>query len=115
MFTGSGANGKSTELNLIMNILGALCGTIPPSYFQTADKDPTTAKGFLVDLRHDRLAMATEPNQKFEVHSEKVKSITGKDPIKARRLYKESEVFWFCPQFTPIMVAITRSRSSSRS
>ena len=91
---GVGANGKSTILNALMEVLG-------PDYSMKANSDlmmmrrreqhPTG----LTDLAGRRLVAAIETEEGRQLAESLIKELSGSDPIRARRM---NENFW---QFNP--------------
>lgn len=93
---GSGANGKTTFLEVLRHILG--------DYAQAADFSTFIASQRLSGPRNDlaklhgaRLVTATESEDGMRLAESVVKQITGGDTVTARFLY--SEHFEFKPQF----------------
>jgi putative DNA primase/helicase len=81
---GSGANGKSTFLNTIMQILGEYATATPTETFmkQTGDK----ISNDLARLRGSRFVTTTEAEQGKKLAEPLIKQITGNDKITARFL-----------------------------
>jgi putative DNA primase/helicase len=90
---GTGANGKSTLLNLFHRILGDHALTMPLGTLSSArDNGPSND---IARLRGKRLVLATETEQTDALAESLIKSLTGSDPFSARFLYKE--YFEFVP------------------
>jgi putative DNA primase/helicase len=91
---GAGANGKSTILNALMEVLGADYAMKAGADLLLAkrDSDHPTA---LTDLHGKRLAVCIETDDGRRLAESLVKELTGGDPIRARRI---RENFW---QFMP--------------
>lgn len=92
---GSGANGKSTELETIRKILGDYAshtdfGTFAPQRKESVRND-------LARLRSARFVTAIESDVGVKLNESLIKSITGGEPITARFLHKE--YFEFTPRF----------------
>ncbi len=98
IFHGSGANGKSTLANAVMEALG--------DYAQQAAPDLLMAKHGahpteLADLFGARFVAAVETDEGRRLNEGLVKQLTGRDKIKARRMRED---FWqFDPTHTPIL------------
>jgi len=89
---GSGANGKSTFVNTLMQAMGDYASqTAPDLLLAKQGSHPTE----LADLFGTRLAASIEVNEGRRFNESLVKQLTGGDTVKARRLY---ENFW---QFEP--------------
>ena len=91
---GAGANGKSTILNALMEVLGADYAMKAGADLLLAkrDSDHPTA---LTDLHGKRLAVCIETDDGRRLAESLVKELTGGDPIRTRRI---RENFW---QFMP--------------
>jgi len=89
MLWGKGQNGKSTLLNVVRNILGPYCVTLPVAslleqqYRRGGDATPELAR-----LAGARLALASEPEKKERLSASAIKTLTGGEPIAARPLYR---------------------------
>jgi putative DNA primase/helicase len=96
---GSGANGKSTFLNTVQNILGDYAATAQTETFtrQNADK----ISNDIARLRGTRFVTAAETEQGKRLYEPVIKQITGNDRLTARFLY--SEYFSFQPAFKLFM------------
>ena len=97
---GIGANGKSTFLNTISDLLGDYARNTPSETFMA--KRIETIGNDIARLQGARLVTAIEINEGQRLSEALIKSITGGDRITARFLY--GEYFDFKPQFTPFLV-----------
>ncbi len=89
---GSGANGKSTLVNVVMEALGDYAQqTAPDLLLVKRGAHPTE----LADLFGARLVASVEVDEGRRLAESLVKQLTGRDPIKARRMRED---FW---QFYP--------------
>ena len=95
---GTGANGKSTFLNTIMNLMGEYAAATPTQTFMKKTNDQTND---LARLRGTRLVTTTETEQGKRLSEPLIKQITGNDRITARFLY--GEYFSFVPTFKIFM------------
>lgn len=96
LFTGTGANGKST---IVGGVLGAL-----GDYAATADRSVIVGKGhgeYKAELRGLRLAVIEELDDGHKLNTAEVKSLLGTRSIKARHLYKAA--MEFPAQFTLVI------------
>ncbi|WP_051236102.1 phage/plasmid primase, P4 family [Ottowia thiooxydans] len=92
---GSGANGKSTLLNVIAELLGqGLVKTIQPESLM-ANRSSTTND--LARLQGARVVLSNETESGTRLNEALVKQMTGGERITARFLYMEH--FEFVPQF----------------
>lgn len=98
---GSGANGKSTLLNLVRDIFG--------DYGQTLSGDALAVKragaitNDIADLKAVRLAIAPELPTKPDTNL--VKRLTGGDQVRGRRLFQNNE------EFTPEVTVIASTNT----
>jgi putative DNA primase/helicase len=92
---GTGANGKSTFLNVLTGIMADYCRSAPMETFvaTSGDRHPTDMAG----LRGARLVTATETQEGRRWDEAKVKALTGGDAISAR--FMRQDFFDFKPQF----------------
>jgi putative DNA primase/helicase len=96
---GSGANGKSTFLNTIMNILGDYAIATPTETFMKKNSEQITND--IARLRGARFVTTTEVDQGKRLSEPLIKQITGNDKITARFLY--GEYFSYTPTFKIFM------------
>jgi putative DNA primase/helicase len=92
---GTGANGKSTFLNTIMNLLGDYASATHTQTFMKKSGDQMTND--LARLRGVRFVTTTETEQGRRLSEPLIKQITGNDRITARFLY--GEFFNYVPTF----------------
>lgn len=101
---GTGANGKSTLIELIIALLGAVCGYARPAapgllLAKKHEQHPTE----LADLRGARLVTAVEIGDGKRFDEERVKALTGGDTIKARVM--RGDFFSFTPSHKLVVAA----------
>lgn len=95
-FYGTGANGKSTLLDLIGRVLGDYSKTAAPELLveTQAESHPTA----IADLEGCRFLAVSEPGEENKKLAENlVKQLTGEDKIKAR--FMRQDFFEFEPRF----------------
>jgi putative DNA primase/helicase len=92
---GSGGNGKSVFLNLLVHILGEYAAAAPMDTFTKAkfNGHPTE----LAMLKGPRLVTASETEDGKAWAEARIKALTGGDPITAR--FMRQDFFTFNPQF----------------
>jgi putative DNA primase/helicase len=90
---GSGANGKSTFLELIKFILGQYAYNLPFSAFELNAR--TSIPNDVAAIAGKRLVTAVETSESAKWNEARIKGLTGGDEITARHLY--SEFFRFNP------------------
>jgi len=96
---GTGANGKSTFLNTIMNLLGDYAIATPTETFMRKSGEHITND--IARLRGTRFVTTTEAEQGRRLSEPLIKQITGNDRMTARFLY--GEYFNFVPTFKIFM------------
>ncbi|HEX2298792.1 MAG TPA: phage/plasmid primase, P4 family, partial [Pseudonocardiaceae bacterium] len=89
---GSGANGKSVLLDVMMQILGDYANAAPPGFLMEKGKF-TEHSTELTELHGRRIVVCSElkPNDKF--NEARVKLLTGGDAITARRMRQDFFTF----------------------
>jgi putative DNA primase/helicase len=105
-FYGTGGNGKSVFLNVLLYLLGTYGMQAPMSLFEekTHDGHPTE----LAMLRGARLVVATETEEGRRWAESRIKVMTGGDPITAR--FMRGDFFTYLPQFKPVIAGNHRPR-----
>jgi putative DNA primase/helicase len=96
---GTGANGKSTFMNAVMNVLGNYAITTPTETFLQKKGDQPTND--VARLKGKRFVSAMESELGGRLAEAMVKRLTGDDVISARFLY--GEYFEFKPTFKIVM------------
>lgn len=97
-FHGTGANGKSTLINVVARILGVYCMSLPfTSLVQDDRKRGSEASPDLARLPGSRMVRASEPEKGAKLSEGTVKFITGGEEITTRHL--NHEFFDFVPEF----------------
>ena len=96
---GTGANGKSTFLETIRDVVGDYARTADFSTFATQRGGHSGPRNDIMRLRNARFVTAIEFDAGRALDEIVIKQLTGGDTISARRLYSESEEFR--PTFTP--------------
>ncbi|GAB4526313.1 MAG: phage/plasmid primase, P4 family [Parvularculaceae bacterium] len=103
VWLGSGANGKSTTVNVLRRILGDYTSTAKVETFLAPDRHKSGAEASpdLARLPGARLVSVSEPEKGAKLSESGVKQVTGGEPILARRL--REEFFEFYPAFKLIL------------
>lgn len=97
-FYGSGANGKSTLITLISEVLGDYANSVSPQALMHKDKNnPGQANSEIAKLRGARLVSTIEATQARILDESLIKQLTGGDLINARFLFQNE--FSFRPEF----------------
>jgi len=103
---GSGANGKSTFLNVLAQVFGDYATDAPMETFtvSNSDRHPTE----LAMLRGARLVTAVETEEGRRWAESRIKQMTGGDRITAR--FMRQDFFTFRPQFKLLIAGNHRPR-----
>lgn len=90
---GSGANGKSTFVEMMRNVLGEHAYNLPFSAFELNSR--SSIPNDIAALENRRLATAIETSETSRLNEARIKALTGSDPVTARYLF--NEFFTFVP------------------
>jgi len=95
VFYGDGSNGKSTIINVLNNILGDYHGIAAKSLLLVGPggEDPSAANPAMMALKGKRVVALSETSQDVKISEDSIKTLTGKEPITARTLYKDFSTF----------------------
>lgn len=94
---GSGANGKSTFLNVLDELLEEYAVSIPSDVLMSR-REPNGTSQHLARMRGARLVTAIETEEGKRLAESTVKQLTGEDEVVARYLYAEPFA-WDCCRF----------------
>ncbi len=97
VYHGSGSNGKSLLAELMSKTLGEYKGTVPITLVTDTRGKIGGTSDEVLKLKGIRYAVMQEPSKGVKLNEGIMKELTGGDPIQARGLYTESEIF--DPQF----------------
>jgi len=101
VYHGSGSNGKSIVADLMSLTLGEYKGTVPITLVTENRNRIGGTSDEVLKLKGIRYAVMQEPSKGVKLNEGIMKELTGGDPIQARGLYSESEIF--DPQFTLVV------------
>jgi P4 family phage/plasmid primase-like protien len=101
VYHGSGSNGKSIIADLMAVTLGEYKGTVPITLVTDARGKIGGTSDEVLKLKGVRYAVMQEPSKGVKLNEGIMKELTGGDPIQARGLYSESEIF--DPQFSLVV------------
>lgn len=96
VLAGSGANGKSTLLDVVSGILGDYSASMPENFL--LDSSSSTHPTEIARLRGVRFAMASETRPDGKFNESRVKMLTGGDMLSAR--FMNQNFFDFKPTHT---------------
>jgi P4 family phage/plasmid primase-like protien len=97
VYHGSGSNGKSLLADLMTATLGDYKGIVPITLVTEKRGLIGGTSDEVLKLKGVRYAVMQEPSKGIKLNEGIMKELTGGDPIQARGLYSESEIFE--PQF----------------
>ena len=109
-FYGTGANGKTTLLTIIEQLLGDFSSTSSADLLMQRDHRGTGND--LAALRGARVASISEFNDSEQLDEARIKTLTGGDSVSCRFLY--GEFFSYRPQFKIILVGNHKPRIRGR-
>jgi putative DNA primase/helicase len=101
VYHGSGSNGKSIVADLMSVTLGEYKGTVPITLVTEKRGLIGGTSDEVLKLKGVRYAVMQEPSKGVKLNEGIMKELTGGDPIQARGLYSESEIFE--PQFNLVV------------
>ena len=101
VYHGSGSNGKSILTDLMSVTLGEYKGTVPITLVTDVRGKIGGTSDEVLKLKGIRYAVMQEPSKGVKLNEGIMKELTGGDPIQARGLYSESEIFE--PQFSLVV------------
>jgi P4 family phage/plasmid primase-like protien len=101
IYRGSGSNGKSILTDLMTQSLGEYKGTVPITLVTEKRNSIGGTSSEVIQLKGVRYAVMQEPSKDAIINEGIMKEITGGDPIQARALYSDSEIFM--PQFSLVV------------
>jgi P4 family phage/plasmid primase-like protien len=101
VYHGSGSNGKSILADLMSMTLGDYKGTVPITLVTDKRGSIGGTSDEVLKLKGKRYAVMQEPSKGVKLNEGIMKELTGGDPIQARGLYSESEIF--DPQFNLVV------------
>lgn len=101
VYHGSGSNGKSILADLMSVTLGEYKGTVPITLVTDVRGKIGGTSDEVLKLKGVRYAVMQEPTKGVKLNEGIMKELTGGDPLQARGLYSESEIFE--PQFSLVV------------
>ena len=90
VFHGSGANGKSTLLNILQNVMEEYAGNFDTYALALKNDGSGKPNPTILQNRYARLVIVTESNKAAELDVSLIKAITGGDKISTRMLYENN-------------------------
>lgn len=105
IYSGSGSNGKSLLADFMGYGLGEYKGTVPVTLVTEKRNSIGGTSSEVIQLKGVRYAVMQELSKDAVMNEGIMKELTGGDPIQARALYSESEIFM--PQFSLVVCTNT--------
>ena len=105
IYLGSGANGKSMQVELMGRGFGTYKGTVPITLLTQKRNSIGSTSSEIVQLMGTRYAVMQEPSKGDRINEGIMKEITGGDPIQGRALFKDTVTF--IPQFKLVVCTNT--------
>lgn len=102
IWTGTGSNGKSLLITLMMESLGDYACGLPPEVLTRASMDPDKASPTMAKTKGKRFVVFEETENTDQIYVGKMKAYSGGVKIQARKLHKD--VIEFYPQFKMFML-----------
>jgi len=106
LFSGNGANGKSTLIAVLQHMMGDYARSILPGTLFEGQFGAEQGNYDVAELAGVRLAIAQEAESKYRLHGPRLKQLTGGDIVAARAIYKAP--FAFRPRVKIIIVTNRR-------
>lgn len=106
---GSGSNGKSTFLDVILKVMGDYGANTPFTTFESTQFDGSKIPNDIAKLSGKRFVWSSEIKDRAKINEGRIKALTGGDPITARFLHKEYFTFtagfkiWFSVNHKPVV------------
>lgn len=101
IYRGSGSNGKSLLTDLMAHTLGDYKGTVPVTLVTDKRNSIGGTSSEVMQLKGIRYAVMQEASKEATINEGVMKELTGGDPLQARALYCDSEIFM--PQFSLVV------------
>lgn len=104
VFYGTGANGKSTLINILQSVLNHYVGSLDSYALARKDDGSGKANPTLIQNRYCRLVSVSEKNDRSELDISLIKAITGGDKINTRMLF-QNNIKPFAPMYKIVFTA----------
>lgn len=109
IMTGSGGNGKSKFVDLMLSVLGQYAGSLASTALTRKRPESTAANPDIMSIKGCRFVEMKEPDEGEPINSARMKQFSGEDFVEARGLFKDQEkfkitgkIFLACNRMPPI-------------
>ena len=109
IMTGSGGNGKSKFVELMMSVLGQYAGSLSSTALTRKRPESGAANPDIMSIKGCRFIEMKEPDEGEPLNSARMKQFSGEDLVEARGLFKDQErfkitgkIFLACNRMPPI-------------
>jgi phage/plasmid-associated DNA primase len=93
LWQGSGANAKSTILEMIKNVLGPYAKKLPLSLITDKREGSQNANSALMQLKGARFGYFSEPEKNETLNTGRVKELLSGESLSSRELHSRQEIF----------------------
>jgi P4 family phage/plasmid primase-like protien len=109
IMTGSGGNGKSKFVELMISVLGQYAGSLASTALTRKRPESGAANPDIMSIKGCRFIETKEPDEGEPLNSARMKQFSGEDLVEARGLFKDQErfkitgkIFLACNRMPPI-------------
>jgi P4 family phage/plasmid primase-like protien len=109
IMTGSGGNGKSKFVDLMLSVLGQYAGSLASTALTRKRPESGAANPDIMSIKGCRFVEMKEPDEGEPINSARMKQFSGEDFVEARGLFKDQEkfkitgkIFLACNRMPPI-------------
>jgi P4 family phage/plasmid primase-like protien len=109
IMTGSGGNGKSKFVELMLSVLGQYAGSLSSTALTRKRPESSAANPDIMSIKGCRFIEMKEPDEGEPINSARMKQFSGEDLVEARGLFKDQErfkitgkIFLACNRMPPI-------------
>jgi P4 family phage/plasmid primase-like protien len=109
IMTGSGGNGKSKFVELMIGVLGQYAGSLTSTALTRKRPESGAANPDIMSIKGCRFVEMKEPDEGEPLNSARMKQFSGEDLVEARGLFKDQErfkitgkIFLACNRMPPI-------------
>ena len=89
--TGSGGNGKSKFVGLMLSVLGQYAGSLASTALTRKRPESGAANPDIMSIKGSRFVEVKEPDEGEPLNTARMKQFSGEDLVEARGLFKDQE------------------------